>query len=647
MRVSTTRGFVHPVREIAGPPLSPAPAVARAPDDFTRVVSEVKSLLASGNLPASAAQKCFKFLRKAKVPAPVCMKRQGKLLSPHETHKGWCSMLLSRCSRPSTPDPSVLTNMRHSVNSLLGRAWQRRGQGPLDADVSEPQVRAVLSAWQSSAALTPDLIPRAAFLADNHDWTNLIWLLCQLAGPARWSLRPTIWRWSSLGTAFKRGSVSEFSSWRLLFVRSQMGLLQEGVLALQLRPAVWSHLLEGQSGYIRSSDDPVLALSELRQLAVASQNRCIFALMGDFQKAFPSCWRDDIIQLAAQCPLLAGGTLHLLGDILDSDLVSVGLGGFSVFSIVESLPEGGCLGPILYPLIPDSLSRKLLQESCGVAIFPTLPSVWSHHQWSGQGVPQPAMVGYILDALRAQGQLPDSACLQMHPDLEASAARALDLQDPLRLPILLHADDPVFLASSWGELCRVVLMIERWAPTHRACFHVSEDKSMVFRLGGSGEMQPVFFRPSPSSPSCPLSFGSGAHKWLGWIWTEAGGVEETLNAKVQVSSGVFASLAGLCTSGVIPLPFALKLFEGKVGACLRPGRWLFAALAPHASQVLDQLYAKWGRILLGVPPWMPAHAVFLGIGLDAIRNGTCCSRHCGEACACAMLGQERPIPQDF
>ena len=163
-----------------------------------------------------------------------------------------------------------------------------------------------------------------------------------------------------------------------------MGLLQEGVLALQLRPAVWSHLLEGQSGYIRSSDDPVLALSELRQLAVASQNRCIFALMGDFQKAFPSCWRDDIIQLAAQCPLLAGGTLHLLGDILDSDLVSVGLGGLSVFSIVEGLPEGGCLGPILYPLIPDSLSRKLLQESCGVAIFPTLPSVWSHHQWSGR-----------------------------------------------------------------------------------------------------------------------------------------------------------------------------------------------------------------------------------------------------------------------
>ena len=249
-----------------------------------------------------------------------------------------------------------------------------------------------------------------------------------------------------------------------------------------------------------------------------------------------------------------------------------------------------------------------------VAIFPTLPSVWSHHQWSGQGVPQPAMVGYILDALRAQGQLPDSACLQMHPDLEASAARALDLQDPLRLPILLHADDPVFLASSWGELCRVVLMIERWAPTHRACFHVSEDKSIVSRLGGSGELQPVFFRPSPSSPSCPLSFGSGAHKWLGWIWTEAGGVEETLNAKVQVSSGVFASLAGLCTSGVIPLPFALKLFEGKVDACLRPGRWLFAALAPHASQVLDQLYAKWGRILLGVPPWMPAHAVFWELG---------------------------------
>ena len=608
-------GWVHPTCSPAVPcHTSSRVHMSSHTDDSARIVGEVQSLLAGGNLPVTVAQKCFKFLRKNKVPTPVCMRKNGVLLSPLETHKEWCNRLTSQCSGPVIPDASVLASMRQSVSSMMGRAWKKCGQGPLDRDISEPEVRAVLSSWQSSAAISPDLIPRAALQADQEDWICLVWLLCQLAGPARWALRPSLWRWSCLGTAFKKGSVSEFSSWRLLFVRSQMGLLQEGVLALQLRPAIWSHLLEGQSGYIRSSDDPVFALSELRQLAVASQNRCVFALMGDFQKAFPSCWRDDIIHLAAKCPLVSGGVLHLLGDALASDLVSVFFGGFSVLPVLEGLPEGGCLGPILYPLIPDSLSQIMAREKCGVAIRPDLPANWESHRWSGQGVPQPHLVASLLHDLNTRRHVPDSSELQADPDLEASAARAIDLRDQNRLCLLLHADDPVFLASSWGELCRMVLMIERWAPAHGARFHISDNKTLVFRLGGFGQMQHIFFRPSPSATCASLSRGSGPHRWLGWMWTEDGGALETLQARLHAASGVFSTLAGLCSSNVVPLPFVLKLFEGKVDACMRPGRWLFAVLATDAAQILDDAYARWARILLGVPSWMPAHAVFWELG---------------------------------
>ncbi|CAE7431354.1 unnamed protein product, partial [Symbiodinium sp. CCMP2456] len=542
-------GWVHPARSQSEPRAGAQTASgALHPSDGERIVAEVKGLLAGGNIPTSVALKCFKFFKKHKVPTPVCMRKNGALLSPQESHEEWCLKLRSQCSGPEVHDANILTRMQHSVSSMIGRAWQKRGQGLLDTDVSEPQIRAGLSTWKASTAITPDLIPRAAFVADSEDWISLIWLLCQLAGPARFALRPTLWRWSSLGTAFKKGPATEFSSWRLLFVRSQMGLLQEGVLALRLRPAIWSHLLEGQSGYIRSSEDPVLALTELRQLAVASQHRCVFVLMGDFEKAFPSCWRNDILHLAAECPLLSGG-------------------------------------PLLYPLIPNSLTRVLLHEKCGVALDAALPKEWKDHQWSGQGVPQMSLVARILEALHTDAQLPSSSALQAYPDLEASAARALDLRDPGRLAILLHADDPVLLASSWGELCRMILMIERWAPGHGARFHVSDDKSVVFRLGGSGQVQPIFFRPSPSAPSTSLSLCSDAHRWLGWLWTEA-----------------------------IPLPFALNIFEGKVDACMRPGRWVYAVLVPDATRILDDAYDRWAKILLGVPAWLPAHAVVWELG---------------------------------
>ena len=227
-----------------------------------------------------------------------------------------------------------------------------------------------------------------------------------------------------------------------------------------------------------------MVLHELSSDAL-SNDRCFFAVMGDFEKAFPSTWREDILGLAARCPGVQGGIFHLLGDILAWDAVHVLLAGSGVVNVCQQgLPEGGCSGPILYTLLPDSLARIFAQESCGVAMHPCFPQLWLGHRWSGQGTPRDEWTQRILRSLPQGPDLPSCAALRGEQDLEASAARALDLISAQRLAILLHADDPVLLASSWGELCRMLLIVERWAPMHGACFHVRADKTVLMRIGG-------------------------------------------------------------------------------------------------------------------------------------------------------------------
>ena len=476
-------GWVHPSSSATNntAPARNAPALAAHSNSTTEVRSLLRSFLAaSADLPVNVVQKCFKLLRKPKVQLPPFMQAAGVPLSRAGTHRAWCDKLRAQCAGPTLPSQEVELRMCRAAASLLGRAWAARSQHA--PDIFEPEVCAVLSGWKSSTAIPPDLIPRAAFVCNNTAWRTLVWRLCQLAGPGSWALRPSLWRWASLGTTYKKGDVHDCSSWRLLFIRSQMGLLQEGLLAIHLRPAIWGSLCEGQSGYMRSTDDPLMVLHDLSMDAL-SCGRCFFAVLGDFEKAFPSTWREDILCLAAKCPGVAGGVLHLLGDALAWDAVHVLLAGSGVINICQGLPEGGCLGPILYTLLPDSLARILAQESCGVAMQPGIPLLWQGHQWSGQGTPRDDWTRRILHSLPQGPDLPSCAALRRQQDLEASAARALDLNAADRLAILLHADDPVLLASSWGELCRMLLIVERWAPLHGACFHVGADKAVLMRIG--------------------------------------------------------------------------------------------------------------------------------------------------------------------
>ena len=48
-----------------------------------------------------------------------------------------------------------------------------------------------------------------------------------------------------------------------------------------------------------------------------------------------------------------------------------------------------------------------------------------------------------------------------------------------RVPVLLHADDPVFVASSRGEATRTLQVIASWALDVRVELHLESSKTVV------------------------------------------------------------------------------------------------------------------------------------------------------------------------
>ena len=191
---------------------------------------------------------------------------------------------------------------------------------------------------------------------------------------------------------------------------------------------------DGQSGYTRSADDPLLALTELS----LSEKKCFFAFLGDL--SLPFTWGEDMLLLDANCPNFTGGQLHLVGDILSFDVVRVCLGGKSTVIVKQGLPEGGCLGPLLY-----------WYEYCGIVVV-VYASVFLS-QMLGKSKPGLAEVfhkmnglqEFLTDSSLAVQHLPVSAALRGNQqNLEALAARALD---PIRVLMSM------FLLPHLGAKC--------------------------------------------------------------------------------------------------------------------------------------------------------------------------------------------------
>eukprot|EP00439_Symbiodinium_sp_Y106_P002533 s7062_g1.t1 len=212
-------------------------------------------------------------------------------------------------------------------------------------------------------------------------------------------------------------------------------------------------------------------------------------------------------------------------------------------------------------------------------------------------------------------------------DLEVSAARVLDLSDPLRIPVLLHADDPLFLASSKGELRRMLRIIAAWSKLYKTCLHVSNSKSVVMVISKPSRKEAFvcnavllyqsFAMPAPT----PLQLVE-SHKWLGLTWDFQSTLERHAITIIAAQQSKVAVLACMVQGGSLPLSVALHVFELKVSASLRFGRWLWG-LSPRSRERLDAAQSTWAKTLLGAEPWRSSAVALADFGWHMTGSAQC------------------------
>ena len=256
-----------------------------------------------------------------------------------------------------------------------------------------------------------------------------------------------------------------------------------------------------------------------------------------------------------------------------------------------------------------------------------MPECWKQHVWSGLGTPITDITQQLLSAIQSRSSLPTANMLVQDTDLEVSAARVLDLSDPLRIPVLLHADDPLFLASSKGELRRMLRIIAAWSKLYKTCLHVSNSKSVVMVISKPSRKEAFvcnavllyqsFAMPAPT----PLQLVE-SHKWLGLTWDFQSTLERHAITIIAAQQSKVAVLACMVQGGSLPLSVALHVFELKVSASLRFGRWLWG-LSPRSRERLDAAQSTWAKTLLGAEPWRSSAVALADFGWHMTGSAQC------------------------
>ena len=331
----------------------------------------------------------------------------------------------------------------------------------------------------------------------------------------------------------------------------------------------------------------------------------------------------------------------------------VPISGITALSITKGIPEGGTIGTLAYTTLPDDLVRVLQPKGAGVGLRSETPAAWAGMRWHSGGHPILTMVEQLKADIANNTVLPPTELLYAWSDLQASALAAIDQLAPLRVVAFLHADDPVFLASSYGAdgwnpggaglpACRlwfffsgfrafpisrplspacqparvpsmygaiqsIVHEISAWCDDHGAQFHVTRKKSVVVVHGVPKEDQvqysqtPVAFRSSNTQVQEPLAYAT-EHKWLGVIWVASLHFGSAMEQRYHAATHVLSQLVGLVQQRAIPIHLAVSIFEVKVDAIMDHGRWLYVT-GDNAKAHLDAMYATWAKALLGAPVW--------------------------------------------
>ena len=610
---ATRDGWVQPARNplhahgaTRAAPLSHAPPCqVSLSADAAELESAMVAANQCGDLKTAALNRCLKCLRPRQVYPLMHMIVDGVLQDTEGTHTAWCNLLESQTGDLRGVDPDRRLDVTNRAAQYTTRARAERGHGPKDQPISEVETASLVYSWDESPSLPADLIPRAAFQSGHSLWDRVVWRLQMLTGPGAMALRPNLWRYNTLLALLKKGDRFDITNYRLIFVKIQMGLLQEALLTRRLLPAVRLRLRPGQSGYARGVEDPILLLHEICATRLTA-SLCTWYAMGDFVKAFPRVWREDLLTIMRGVTTCSGGTFALLADILQKDVVSVWLSGASDVLVVQGIPEGGNVGTLTYVTVPDTLVRELEENKHGVGVGMTVPAAWESHVWSGCGRPITSLVGDLVHCLSAGLPLPSVRLLDNWPDLEASAARALDLIAPLRLVSIFHVDDPVLLASSAGALEDMLETVSDWALRHNARFHQGPAKTVVLVTCAEAVRErtdavEVRMR-STDVPGMVRLTRKDVHKWLGVLWSCRLVFYAELCAKIAIASMTVSVLAGLSAANVLPIHLAIPMFETKVDSLVGFSRWLFIG-SPEAEERLNETYRSWARALLGAGAW--------------------------------------------
>lgn len=129
-----------------------------------------------------------------------------------------------------------------------------------------------------SSAVTPDLLPRCLFGMCNGCCGEVVCRIQRLVGSGSLAVRPECRRYRRMVSLFKSGSRTAVNAWRQLEIGTQMGLLQEGVLATRARRHIWSRVSPGESGHWRDSGDSQFALSSSASAALLLATLVLFGV---------------------------------------------------------------------------------------------------------------------------------------------------------------------------------------------------------------------------------------------------------------------------------------------------------------------------------------------------------------------------------
>ena len=251
---------------------------------------------AHGEVKTSTLHRCYRWLKPRQVHPRRRMRKGGNMMSEEATHQAWCDAVGNQSGDLSDIDEAYRQDISNRAAQYTAKAMSERGTGPLDSSLKQQEVGSITESWDASPSIPADLLPRTLFKCRHAGWDYAVWQLQLLTSSHDLALRPALWRYSTLLAVHKRGETDWIEHYRLIFVKVQMGLLQQAILSGRMLPSVRNELEAGQSGYARGVEDPVLLLHEL----IALRRGLLLPtwyLMGDFKKAFPRTWREDVLVL--------------------------------------------------------------------------------------------------------------------------------------------------------------------------------------------------------------------------------------------------------------------------------------------------------------------------------------------------------------